>query len=339
MRSLTKNVGSSNSVSGNTAGSGQLYKILVCRPNHRLGNLLLITPMVKELERTFPGVKIDIFVKGNLGPIVFKNYESVNQIINLPKKPAKDLWKYLKGWTNLRTTEYDLVINVIGNSSSGRLSAKFANARYKFYGDDDDGIQQQFKDGTHLAKYPVYYLRRYLMHLGIPESHKPVPAMDLKLSGAELSVGKKILQDLVKNDRKSIALYTFATGNKCYSKDWWEKFYSRLLKEFHTYNIVEVLPVENVSQLSFKAPSYYSKDIREIGSFIRNTSVFIGADSGIMHLASAAHAPTVGLFSVTEKSLYEPYNDNSTGVDTGSTNEDKLINMIGSILKNEDTRS
>jgi ADP-heptose:LPS heptosyltransferase len=41
---------------------------------------------------------------------------------------------------------------------------------------------------------------------------------------------------------------------------------------------------ENVSQIAFKSPTFYSKDIREIGAVIANTEIFIGADSGIMHL-------------------------------------------------------
>jgi hypothetical protein len=36
---------------------------------------------------------------------------------------------------------YDIVINVVENSSSGRLSAQFVNSKYKFFGDDVDDIQ------------------------------------------------------------------------------------------------------------------------------------------------------------------------------------------------------
>ena len=69
-------------------------------------------------------------------------------------------------------------------------------------------------------------------------------------------------------------------------------FIERLQTEFPQHNIIEVLPVQNVSKLSFKAPTFYSKDVREIASLIANTVVFIGADSGIMHLASALkHLP------------------------------------------------
>jgi muconolactone delta-isomerase len=66
-----------------------------------------------------------------------------------------------------------------------------------------------------------------------------------------------------------------------------------LKAEYSNYNIIEVLPVENVSQIGFKAPTFYSKDVREIGALMANTEVFI--DSGIMHLASASKVST-GLF-------------------------------------------
>jgi heptosyltransferase III len=95
-----------------------------------------------------------------------------------------------------------------------------------------------------------------------------------------------------------------------------------------------VLPVENVSQIEFKAPSFYSKDIREITAFFSNTAVFIGADSGIMHLASAAQIPTIGLFSVTNIDKYKPYNLGSTAIHTDQTELEDWIKTIREVLKN-----
>jgi ADP-heptose:LPS heptosyltransferase len=60
--------------------------------------------------------------------------------------------------------------------------------------------------------------------------------------------------------------------------------------------------------------TFYSKDIREIGAVIANTEIFIGADSGIMHLASASLTPTVGLFSRPNQVTYAPYNNDSTAI-------------------------
>jgi len=92
------------------------------------------------------------------------------------------------------------------------------------------------------------------------------------------------------------------------------------------------LPVENVSQIGFKAPTFYSKDIREIGSVIANADLFIGADSGIMHLSSAVHTPTVGLFSVSNLKKYEPYDNCSIGVDVNLYTSKEYIKTINSIL-------
>jgi ADP-heptose:LPS heptosyltransferase len=47
---------------------------------------------------------------------------------------------------------------------------------------------------------------------------------------------------------------------------------------------------------------FYSKDIREIGAVIANTEIFIGADSGIMHLASASLTPTSRFVFKTQSS-------------------------------------
>jgi ADP-heptose:LPS heptosyltransferase len=136
----------------------------------------------------------------------------------------------------------------------------------------------------------------------------------------------------VNNERKTICLFTYATGKKCYSDSWWQGFYDKLKAAFPQFNIVEILPIQNISKLSFKAPSFYSMDIREIGSLIVNTLVFIGADSGIMHLASAAQVPTLGLFSVTNQSLYAPYNDNSIAKNANATNTDECIQLVRNII-------
>ena len=99
------------------------------------------------------------------------------------------------------------------------------------------------------------------------------------------------------------------------------------------YNLLEILPVENVSQIGFRAASFYSKNIREIGAVLANTTLFIGADSGIMHLANAAHTTTLGLFSASSLQKYEPYCNGSQGVDTNViVNFNQYIQLIDGIL-------
>lgn len=332
MRILTKNIGSANISKGGTIDKSKIKKVLICRPNGRLGNMLLVTPLIQEVSAVFPGVKIDLFVKGTLAPIVFEKYDNVDKIIDLPKKPFKDLVKYFKVWTLIKKQNYDLVINVDQNSSSGRLAVQFSNAKYKFFGDLPENVQSNYDDHEHIAKYPVYNLRYFLSQFGIEDKKEPVPLLDLKLTQEEISKGKEILNNIIDKQKKTIAIFTFATGEKCYCVEWWEEFYAALKNEYPDYNIFEVLPVENVSQIDFQAPSFYSKDIREIGSVLANVDVFIGADSGIMHLSSASKAPTAGLFSISSLKKYQPYGNNSVGIDTNQLTVPDYINAINKIL-------
>lgn len=331
MRGLTKNVGKSHSNSV-IQKNIPIKKILISRPNHRLGNLLLMSPLVQEVSETFPDAKIDLFVKGGITPIIYKNYKNIDRIIQLPKKPFSSLFQYIKGWATLKSRKYDLVINASFGSSSGKLSTSVARSEYKVFGDTDEKLQSEFSDYRHAAKNSIYSLRDFLSQLDIDRSGSKIPDLDIKLSDSEIEEGKAKLYDLVKNNKKSICLFTNATGAKCYSEEWWNAFYEKLEISFPDYNIVELLPVENISKINFRAASFYSKDIREMGGFMTNCSVFIAADNGVMHLASAVNTPVVGLFMVTEEEVYKPYNEGSFSVNTNEHSADEIINLLKNIL-------
>lgn len=334
MHQITKRVGTTYSEPNIAAGQVvEINNVLIIRPNHRLGNQLLLTPLVQEVINNFPNCKIDLFVKGGVAFPVFENYKQVNKIIQLPRKPFSNLFKYGKGWASIKSKKYDLVINGDKNSSSGRLLTQIANAPYKVFGDVNESIQNEFSDYKHISKYPIYNLRHYLTKLGYPKNDNAVPLLDIKLSESELSKGKIILDGIIKNDKKTICIYTNATGDKCYSETWWETFYGRLLKEYPEYNIIEMLPIENISKINFKAPNFYSKDVREMGAIMKNTAIFIAADNGVMHLASASLTPTVGFFSVTDSDIYEPYGNGSLALNTNETTIDDWINSINTILQ------
>jgi len=88
-----------------------------------------------------------------------------------------------------------------------------------------------------------------------------------------------------------------------------------------------------VSQIQFKATTFYSKDVREICSVIANTEMFIGADSGMMHLANASQVPTVGLFSATVANKYKPYGNNSIAINTITSSIDEWFKILNNIAE------
>lgn len=333
-RSLTKNVGTNHiNQRADAPANSSIKKILVSRPNHRLGNQLLLTPLVEELEATFPGCEIDLFVRGGLAHVLFKNYSSIGSVFKLPKRPLNEIVAYFKTWNGIKRAKYDLVINVAKGSSSGRMSVQKAKSRYKIFGDLPESATQQYADYMHMAKYPVYMVRAEMGSLGFDVQNGAVPVMDLKLDDAELAAAKEKLNALVPADKKTISIFTYATGAKCYPPEWWLPLYEKLQERFPDYNIIEILPAENVSQVNFAAPTFYSHDVREIAAVIANTSVFIGADSGIMHLASAAKAATVGLFSITDAEKYGPYGNGSVAVNTNTTDAAGLVDVVATVLK------
>lgn len=335
MHGLTKNIGKQNSEQGIIlVNKNEIKRVLICRPNARLGNLLLITPFVQEIEQTFPNCKIDLFVKGTLAPVIYENYDQISKIIELPKKPFSNLLKYFSVWISLKKQKYDIAINVDQGSSSGRLATKFSNSKHKFFGDLPFSANLYYGDYAHIAKYPIYHFRDYITKLGLEKRDSNIAPLNLKLSSFEIAEGKKTLKSLVNNSKKTICVFTYATGTKCLPESWWEDFYASLKSEYENYNIIEILPIENVSQISFKAPTFYSKDIREIGAVIANADLFIGADSGIMHLASSVQTPTIGLFSVSNQKKYEPYDNNSIGLDVNTHSEKEYLKAINAILIN-----
>ncbi len=334
MRSLTGGIGKGSLENINKSESIKIERVLINRPNQRLGNTLLITPLVQEIIQFNPKVKIDLFVKGKVAPIVFENYPQIDQIIELPKKPFKDLASYIKVWLKIKRKKYDLVINVDKQSSSGRLSTSFANSKYKLFGDEFIADTTQ-ENQLHQAQYPVYQFRKFLELFDGKERKEAVPQQNIQLSEREIEKGKKMLEEITENSsKKTIAFFTFATGAKCYNEEWWTEFYNLFYPKYaEEYNLIEILPVENISMLTHKLPEYYSKDVREIASVMFNCEVVIAADSGMMHLSSAAPSKTIGLFKSEDfMQRYKPYGEGNAVVLAKDDNQEGVMEALEIIL-------
>ena len=334
MRGLTGNIGKGSLENIQKNDQLSINRVLINRPNQRLGNTLLTTPLIQEIVKKFPNAKIDLFVKGKVAPIVFENYPQVDQIIELPKKPFKELVDYINVWFKIKSKKYDLVINVDKQSSSGRLSTSFAKSKYKLFGDEfisDPTAENQL----HQAQYPVYQFRKFLELFDGKPQNAPIPSLDIQLTDQEKENGKKLLDEITKDpSKKTLAFFTFATGAKCYSADWWTDFYNLFYPKYKDeYNLIEILPVENISMLEHKLPEFYSKDVREIASVMYNCELLVAGDSGMMHLSVAAPTKTIGLFN-NESFLerYKPYGNGNSVVIAKDDNQQGVMQKIEETL-------
>lgn len=333
-RFFTKEIGD-NSYLPAELDKKSIRKILIIRPNHRLGNILLITPLVEEVLRHFPESKIDFFIKGKVNEIIFHNHPNVEEVFFLPKNHFKELSIYISSWFKLISKKkYDLIINANHSSSSGQLVSKWAKGTYKFFGIETLPQFEILNDYYHFAKFPVYNFRAYLLKSYPNLVFSDIPTLNFRLTEKEIKNGENVLQKIVQNKKPTIAFFTFATGDKCYSVEFWEELYLKMKANFENdYNLIEILPVENVSQINFKAESFYSKDLTEIASLLTHTKLFIGADSGMMHLA-ATSTMTLGLFKNNTIHKYQPFGNRSRGILTNEINNDEIINIIKeSLLK------
>lgn len=325
MHSLTRTIGQKDDMIG--MNNPDIVNVLICRPNSRLGNQLLITPVIQDISNYFPNCKIDLFVRGNAAFAIFKNYRNVDRVIKLPQKPFRNIIQYLYVWCGLRQKNYDLVINIDHGSSSGKLATKLSKSKRKIFGVMNDELCAICSDYIHMAKAPVYNLRKSL-GIDLP-INTTIPTLDIKLDSGEKKQGEELLFNIVKNNKATICIYTYATGMKCYPIEWWVRLYGMLKKRYEqNYNIIEILPKENISQINFKAPPFYSMNLREIAALIANTTLFIGADSGMMHLASSSGTPTIGLFSVSNMDRYEPYGKRNVGINTNDKSFEDILDII-----------
>lgn len=289
----------------------EVYRILIVRPNSRLGNQLMLSPLIEELVRLFPKTTIDLFVRGGIAHVLYGHHPNIDGIFKLPGKPFKELGNYFMVWRKIRSKKYDWVINVDYDSSSGRIATLIARSDYRLLGEPSAPLKNRFEDYVHMAKQPVYNIWQSLGFSEEDMVKREIPHFNIRLSAEEMEQGQKNLMALSQNNTKVIGVFTYATGSKIINKKWWKECLSLLNTHFPNHSIIEFLPKENVSQLDFAVPNFNSNDLRGITSMMRHCDFIIAADSGMMHLASASGQPTVGLFSVTLASKYGPYNEKS----------------------------
>jgi heptosyltransferase-3 len=305
-----------------------INKILISRPNHRLGNQLLITPLIQEIKNQFPEAKIYLLTKGTLSNEIFKNDPSIVKHFNLPKKHFKDFFQYLGVWLALIFTKFDLCINCDTSSSSGRISTMLPVSNYKINHEFNYNFWDFNKELVqHIAIKAIIDFRIYF-NLNF---NTEIPKLQIQLSEDERNNGKTIVINTKQNkELKTICIFTNATKNKCYDENWWKIFIESLNPLKNNYEIIELLPIENTSKVNFKYPTIYSTSIREMASIIENVDCFISGDCGVMHLASATNTTTIGLFKFNNIDKYKPYGNDNIAINTSKM---KLNDVSKKIIK------
>ncbi|HEY2396001.1 MAG TPA: glycosyltransferase family 9 protein [Rudaea sp.] len=296
----------------------RIHRILVCRPNHRLGNTLLLTPLIVELGRTFHDAKVDVVVGGCAGPEVFRDFQNIADVVCLPRHMAKHPIYVVRALLKLRRNRYDLAIDPCEASQSARLLLAAAKATHAIGISTSESCRDGRLAPIHVAQLPVFLLRDALSRSG-HKGNNEYPGLTLSLSVAERGAARARLYAIIDgrgptHSPLTIGIFASATGSKRHDSAWWSQFLAEIRSQRSDYAFVEVASERGHAHLRGELPSFSSTSIREVAAFISNMTCFISADCGVMHLAVASGAPTIGLFLASDPKRYAPYGQHNHGI-------------------------
>jgi ADP-heptose:LPS heptosyltransferase len=304
-----------------------IHRILICRPNHRLGNMLLLTPLVRALETAYPCAEVDLLVGSGIGEEVFAGFARVRNVFSLGARMARHPLRIMSMLRRLRRTNYDLVIDAGRGSQSGRIFAAMVGGR-RLLGVPEN--QDGDASGLHFSHRPVAALAAALADRRCLTP--PYPALDIQVSEAERLIARSILSQLLRGrdvaSEPVVGVFANATGAKLLDKAWWNRFIDRVQEQRPGLAMIEVLPAHGRSMLDCRLPTYFSTDIRAMGALASQLSAFVSADCGVMHLASAAGVATIGLFSRTDHRLYGPFDNGSCALRTDEVSPEQVAETL-----------
>lgn len=292
-----------------------ILKVLISRPNVRLGNTLMLTPLIRELQHRLPDARVDILTACQDSDRIFCGFDNVDSIIQLPRHGARNPLQFLKQLKEI-SKGYDLTLDPCPRSRSSRLYTQLSRAPIRAGFISDSKPRNASVAGVsfaqaprHMAQYPVYLFRQAMQLIDTTD----YPTMSLSLASAELAWGQQQIQSLfpdTASDSPILGFYPRATGAKQLPFTWWHSLFDILSDAVPDLNFLEIVApgVQGILPPSDKHARFSSPDVRQLASVISAANTFVACDGGIMHLAGSTQTPVLGLFTYTSPNTYRPFN-------------------------------
>ncbi len=298
-------------------------KILVMRYRF-IGDTLLTIPFLRNLRRAKPNAYIAWMV-APLSSDVVKNNPYVDELIYWDpvtihadsKGTHRSFFSKVQFVKRLRAKQFDTVY-VLKRSLSSAILALLSGAP-KRIGFDTEGrgilltIKVPYRNDIHEVENFLSVLRAdavpvmddYLELWTRPEDDA---AVDQLLSEAGIEAGRPI-----------VALHPFSA---VVERGWPLQNFAELGVRLSEYGYSPVVLGGNKDTEAFRSAAHlFSKQtvslvgklsILQTASLLRKASLFVGNDSGIMHLAAAAGAPLVAIFGPQSPGKFGPWSSQAT---------------------------
>jgi len=317
--------------------SKSVKNIIVIRINYRIGNMLFTTPLIQQLQASFPDAKIDVLIGASFTKTLFSGFQNVENIYDFPRALLKhpiELFSYVK---QLRGKKYDVVFNLNGDSSSDRLATLLAKADYKIAFCNDTTftpvnrcVKREDVAIRHEALKPLELMKIFDI---APDYHLK---LSIALSEKELQWGREELLQLVdKKDKRAFAIFRNARFDKIIDDAYWKELVQAIKKIDKNILFVDILSPDVPLKLSDEVVEYSQKDLRKLASFMANLDAFICGDTGPMHLASASGVATFALFKTTTPTLYGTLKESDKSLEMGEKSAQEVAIEILEHLNNK----
>ena len=296
-----------------------IHSIFVIRINYRIGNMLMVTPLIQALEKTLPDARIDMLIGAAYTRCFFEGFSQVDTIYDFPRQLLKHPFSVFAYIKRIRAKKYDLLINLNSGSSSDRIATLLSRAGIKLgYCVNNSWLPINYcveldPAVQHEALKPLLLMKAF----GATQTY--AKTLSISLSKNEKQQANKVLTGLLTNRHinstgKIIGLFRNARYEKKIDDDWWLKLVNRLSEQQPYLIFIDILSPDVTEPLMENIVVFAEKDLRKLGAFMSQLDAFICADTGPMHLACASGVTTIALFKESSPLLYGPLGKNDLSV-------------------------
>lgn len=303
----------------------QPNNILIIRLSS-LGDVLMAIPAVRAIRNNFPDAHITWLVEGSVGEFLTCQ-DFIDEVMPFPRGPImrglkkgnlrkaqKETGRFLR---QLRKDEYDLIIDFHGIAKSACFSM-IAGGKKKI------GFGKMFaKEKSHLFYHstvngPDKRMHKVERNMLIAEHLAcagDIPVTPLKTSDDAIGYIDTFLKE-AGNPSPLFAVNPFSskgTDFKRWPLERYAELIGRIKQELQGYTIILWGPGEKneAERLKEMAPDgailACPTDIPQMFALLQKITIYIGGDTGVMHLAAAARIPVVAIFGPTDAKINAPY--------------------------------
>jgi hypothetical protein len=278
---------------------------------HDLRPALYAIPLIRELERRFAGIEIDVLVASRAAADVFDGFQSVSRVLVAPSA-GSGIFAWARAITRLWAARYDLAIDLGEPGEAGRALLAVVRPRASLgvpAADNSGWSFAMFSAPRDPARLPVYLLRRALVcEEQLDETRYPSATLCLTLR--ERRAGAAVVRCLAggiegsEAQRPTIGVMANASSAPMLTPAWWECFLDELKVLWPDCAIVEITTGDDCNHLGNSVAHYSSTEPRSLVAVFSHLSGLIVTDPKLGHLASAGGTATVALHSINDSSAY-----------------------------------